>query len=58
MLVLWLPSHDSRTAGSQQQVRAQDRDKEDSHMLPANNRVLALGWACLQEFKQVSMFTH
>ena len=53
MLVLWLPSNNSSIAGSQEQVTARDRDKEDSHMQPANNRVLALGWAYLQEFKQV-----
>ena len=58
MLVLWLPSNNTRTTGSQKQVRAQDRDKEDSHMQPANNRVLALGWAYLQELKQVHLFTH
>ena len=57
MLVLWLPSNSNRPTGSQKQVTAQDRDKEDSHMQPANNKVLAFGWASLQEFKQVNTLT-
>lgn len=52
ILVLWLPHADPTTAG------AQDGDREDIQMQPANNRVLALGWARLQEFKQVGMRAH
>lgn len=58
ILVLWLPHADNPTARSQKQVGAQDGDKEDIQMQPANNRVLALGWARLQEFKQVDMLVH
>ena len=58
ILVLWLPHADPTTAGSQKQVGAQDGDKEDIQMQPANNRVLALGWARLEEFKQVGMLAH
>ena len=54
--VLWLPNSDhQRKAGDQKQMGIQDRDQEDAHMQPANNRVLALGWARLQDLKQVRL---
>lgn len=55
LFVLWLPNSDPRSAGSNKQKRSQDHDKEDSHMQPANNRVLALGWQWLQELRQASV---
>lgn len=51
--VLWLPNSDH--PGDQKQMGIQDRDQEDAHMQPANNGVLALGWARLQDLKQVRL---
>ena len=58
LFVLWLPNSHPRSAGISKQKRSRDKDKEDSHMQPANNRVLALSWAWLQELKQASVKQH
>lgn len=55
LFVLWLPNSDPRSAGDNKPKLSQDREKEDSHMQPANNRVLALGWQWLNELKQASV---
>ena len=49
MLVLWLPA----PAVIQEHMTDQDREVDGSYMQPANNRVLYVGWASLQNLKRV-----
>ena len=58
LFVLWLPSDRQKQATGHEGLLGPGSSREDAHMRPANDRVLFLGWACLNKLKQASRTTN